>query len=815
MKKIFGLPVFVLILTIAVGVIPFFWLKPGEMDLGGDGSRLFFYDPINYLRYSVLFVIQNVGAGIENPLTFFLPFNLMLVALQSILKSGYLVITLFNSFHLVIAFISMYFIAKDLIGSTKEKDILATEVAGVVVGVMYIFSPVLVRSAWDKAIITHAQFFLNPLMFYLLLKIFITEKFKYIFSFLLLTIIFSTNFSWAAAPLLFSFYPLSLSFIFVYCVFVLKKKISFRIVLTLLIWFLALHAFHYLPLIINIIQGSGLVADKIAQTGGVANPALEYFLESARHITLFPNLIGLPQLVPSIIWFEKIFIFTPFFLVIGLILSSKSDFSKVQKRTFVLIVFFYIISLFFATANVTHLWFRIYSSLFSIPGFSMFRNFYGHWAFVYVFFFSLVCGFGFYVILRNINNVRIQISLGILVALIFTVSALPFIRGDMVNLVLNKNQKIEFKVPIQMDPEYEKLLQFVREIPGEGKFITFPFTESFNQMLRGTQGGMYQGPSIISQLTGKYDYSGYQVLVPFSEVFLSLAKKQDFESLSSLLGLLNIRFIFHNSDPMIMDYFPDFPYQHVKKFLPNTQSEYETFIGKLPIEKRLKYGEYFKIYLLLEKYYLPTIYSPNTYELTTPDIDAWGQRHDAFFADRMQKADPRVVYLDNPYSQKLPSVLNTPLIAYQKINPTKYYVHVSNADGPYMLVLSQAYNQNWKIYKSSLEYSFQPIEQFFSGTISVGKEKNEWLSRNMFETWSVNPMPESIHGKVNGYANAWFISPELMSGIKEYTLIIELKSQRIQYVSLFIFTVVFVSLLCWGIRLLTGYWVKGRQIDTM
>ena len=30
-------------------------MKPGEMDLGGDGSRLFFYDPVNYLRYSVLF----------------------------------------------------------------------------------------------------------------------------------------------------------------------------------------------------------------------------------------------------------------------------------------------------------------------------------------------------------------------------------------------------------------------------------------------------------------------------------------------------------------------------------------------------------------------------------------------------------------------------------------------------------------------------------------------------------------------------------------------------------------------------------------
>ncbi len=815
MKKTFGLPVFVWILSIAIGVMPFFWMKPGEMDLGGDGSRLFFYDPVNYLRYSVLFVIQNVGAGIENPLTFFLPFNLMLIGLQGILKSGYLIITLFNSFHLVAAFISMYLISKELFGHVKKKDTLAIEISGVVVGILYVFSPVLVRSAWDKAIITHAQFFLNPLMFYLLLKIFTTEKLKYIILFLFLTLIFSTNFSWAAAPLLFSFYPLSLCFIFAFCMFILKKKISFRIVLSLVIWFLALHSFHYLPLIVNIIQGSGIVADKIAQTGGVANPALEYFLESARHITLLPNLIGLPQLVPSIIWFEKIFIFIPFLLVVGLILSSKSDFSKVQKRTFVLIVFFYIISLFFATANVTHLWFRIYSFLFSIPGFSMFRNFYGHWAFVYVFFFSLASGFGLFIVLQNIKSKIIQVSLGSLIALVFIVSALPFVRGDMVNLVLNKGQKIEFKVPIKMDPDYENVLQYVREMHKEGKFITFPLTESFNQMLRGSEGGMYQGPSIISQLTGKYDYSGYQVLTPFSEVFLSLAKKQDFESLSSLLGLLNIRYIFHNSDPMIMDYFPDFPYQHVKKFLPNTQSEYETFIGKLPVEKKSQFGEYFKIYSLLEKYYLPTIYSPTSYKITTPEIDPWGQRHDVFFADRIQKTDPRVVYLDNTYLQKLPAILSTPSITYQKINPTKYYVHVSHVDGPYMLVLSQSYNQNWKIYKFNSSNNVKSNEQFFSGSISVGKDRNEWLSRNMFETWSVKPLPESIHGKVNGYANAWFISPEQMNGIKEYTLVIELKSQRSNYVSLFISGFVFTCLPMWGIKRLILNWVNKRKIDTI
>ena len=72
--------------------------------------------------------------------------------------------------------------------------------------------------------------------------------------------------------------------------FILKKKISFRIVLSLVIWFLALHSFHYLPLIVNIIQGSGIVADKIAQTGGV-KPALEYFWKAHVISHYFPILL--------------------------------------------------------------------------------------------------------------------------------------------------------------------------------------------------------------------------------------------------------------------------------------------------------------------------------------------------------------------------------------------------------------------------------------------------------------------------------------------------------------------------------------------
>jgi len=37
-----------IIISVILFFIPFFWLKPGEMDLGGDSTRLYFYDPVSF-----------------------------------------------------------------------------------------------------------------------------------------------------------------------------------------------------------------------------------------------------------------------------------------------------------------------------------------------------------------------------------------------------------------------------------------------------------------------------------------------------------------------------------------------------------------------------------------------------------------------------------------------------------------------------------------------------------------------------------------------------------------------------------------------
>ncbi|MBU2598140.1 MAG: DUF3367 domain-containing protein [Actinobacteria bacterium] len=78
-----------------------------------------------------------------------------------------------------------------------------------------------------------------------------------------------------------------------------------------------------------------------------------------------------------------------------------------------------------------------------------------------------------------------------------------------------------------------------------------------------------------------------------------------------------------------------------------------------------------------------------------------------------------------------------PEIVFKEINPTKYNIQVKEAKYPYLLVLSENFNRNWKLYLN-------------------GK-----------------PVLEKDHLIINGFANSWFISEK-----GDYNLTIEYLPQR-------------------------------------
>lgn len=72
-----------LIITFILFLIPFFWLKPGEIDLGGDTSRLYYYDPAGYFQTNILYNVVSSGIGGEFLSYQFFPYMLFLIALKT------------------------------------------------------------------------------------------------------------------------------------------------------------------------------------------------------------------------------------------------------------------------------------------------------------------------------------------------------------------------------------------------------------------------------------------------------------------------------------------------------------------------------------------------------------------------------------------------------------------------------------------------------------------------------------------------------------------------------------------------------------
>ena len=575
-----------------------FLAKTGRDGLGGDNSRLYFYDPLSYLTNQALYGVVPTGIGGEAVSYWAIPHLLLLAFFKYLFNSPTILISIFNGISLSTAFVSVYCIVREVTkgkNGTKESNWL--ESSAILAGFFYIFSPFAILG-WDRAIITHYQIFLNPLIFFLLLRYFLSANLIYLAGIILMTLLFSPNFTYVAAPGFFSFYPLSFLFLLIYTKYIRKIPIPIKGLCFGAAAFLLLHAFHLVPQLLNLLSPDSGINNAVFSEKAISSRGLDYFIAIAQSVKASISFMGLLQL-------HRIDTISTGFIIFPAIIFLALWWSK--TKTIFLTALFFLVTLFFATANITDLGFNFYKALFRIPGFSMFRNFYGQWGFTYLFFYSVLLGLSMDTVFNKVKK-KYAYLLSFVVVGLSLLTAWPFINGSFYRLDLHQTKYV--KPIIQMDPKYEKVLTYIRNLPVDGKILSFPFPYPGYQLIAGKNGGAYVGPSTFSYLAGKNDFSGYEGLLPFSEFFLQAVRNNDFESIKNLFSILNIRYIFYNSDPYIFDNtFPGFPYGYVRAFLPQTQNLYREFINKLPIEKKRDIGEKFHLYTIKDDIYFPHIYA--------------------------------------------------------------------------------------------------------------------------------------------------------------------------------------------------------------
>lgn len=755
-------------------VVPFFWFKPGEIDIGGDGGRLYFYDPVNLIKNFASYYIFPFGVGTSEASFLYLPFFSVLALLKQIIHSAYILSALYSGMKIMVGFLSVYGIVKELLGNKlKDKSIqTAVSASSILAGLFYIFNPAMTEN-YVRALPTHDQVFLNPLMFYLILKYLATSQFRFLSIALFISLIFSHNFAYSAAPPFFAFYPLSIIFLIVYSKYILKRKFFWKGLVVGLFLFLGLHAFHLLPEFINLFATGSNTNTRVFDTAGIEET-----------ITYFVSVSAIPKL--SFRWFAfSIYskfgwasFIIPLTIFIGLLLRKRRSFT-ILFTGIVFLAYFYLVN-----AKVTNLGIELYKRLFYIPGFGMFRNYYGQWQFVYYFYYAVFFGQAVYFILNRCSRF-IRVLLFCIFVSYLTVSSWQFINGELIN---QNNHTSLTKIGMVMDPRFENTLRYIRSLPINGKILVLPSTDYGYQVVHGLNNGAFVGHSMIGLLTGKKDFAGFMDLAPYSDTFWELSKDENYDGLQRLMGLLNIRYVFYNSDPNIYnDLFPSFPYDYVRKNLPANQTDYQRYVNKLSLTQLYKEGPY-TVYQTEDDYYLPLFYTATNIH-TYQDIPTLSEYAKAKSFFPIQATDARTAFMEQKDCMSMGADIcnaltekakQTPKIYFRQINPTKFRIIVSGAKNPYVLVFSNSFHANWNVYldKTHTDSPASDIS-YFHGDITEGNHISQFISRSIFETRSMIKLPTTTHFPINGYANAWYITPEDTDHKDSYDLIIEMTGQRI------------------------------------
>ncbi len=798
MKKINKQTLIFVVISLILFIIPFFWLHPGEMDLGGDSNRLYFYDPISILKSFGIYSIAPYGTGIPIYSQYLFPFLLFIISLKSIFSSPTILIAIFNGFKLSGSFVFVFLIIKELLKKEEGKEItLAQFLAALLGSLFYTFSPSVIENM-RYALITHSQVFLNPMIFYFILRYLITLSKKYIWLALLITFTFSSNFFLPEPPFV-AFYSIALVFLFLYNFFVLRKPTPWKGIAIGILFFLGIHAFHIVPTISNLFDKGSEYNTRVFESAAKVNVGLEYFNAILPLGKVSEHLL-LPLENQKLSWS---LITIPALIILGFLSFKK------RNRTILLVSIFFFITLFLVSANITQTGVEFYRKLFLIPGFGMFRNFYGQWQWVYTFFYAILTGLAVSYLFSKLRRKYTYIIFIVTISFLLARSLVVF-NGNIVN-VFNRGSK-NVKVVIRMDPNYERMLAYIREIPNDGKIFHVPFTDNSYNIVGGSNKGVYVGQSMVSLLTGKNDFSGYQDIDPFSEVFVKLSREKKYPLIKQMMSLLQIRYVLYNSDEMISDtFFTTFPYGYTG--VPASPSAALDFAHNISKKLIYKTGHY-SLFEVAKEQYLPHFYAVSDVFVynVIPKYDTKYMEASSFFPEKPLdiNRDPRIAFVDSATCNKILSKeicdkknLHTDIknlqIIYQRVSPTKYKVTIKNATSPFLLVFQNSFSQHWKLYPSTPSDTNNIIDSYYtSGAIELLPE-NQAIDKKPFETNGKNSMYDNVHIQVNGYANAWYIKP---SKLGDFSMIVEMTSQKLFYHSLGISGVCLLIFLLYGIKLL-------------
>lgn len=576
-------------------IIPFFWHRVGEVDYGGDSTRLYFYDPVSWLKNVALYIINGLPPfGEAMPNFSLIPFlSFLSIAKKILFDNSYSLNNLLNGIFLSGSFITVYSISGELFGLDEEWE--QNKIIQVISGLFFVLSPLLIYS-WERPLYSFVnQLLAYPLVFLFFLKYLKSGKLKFIFFSLLACFFFAMNFSFPGFPWLLAFFFFAVPFLALFASITKNGKRLIKGLLLFFVLFFSINSFDILPNLYIFMKPSFKSTSDISNYN---NSGITYFLSVCPNVRLIYNLTGqdqynitsgfghpLRKLVFDFgIKFLFLYFFYPITIVLGSIFKNKS-LSKIQIKIFNLILAFFLLIFFFMNAGITGVGLSLYKLFFRIPWFSMFRAYYSKFATIYIFFYSLLLGFSLKAILNVIKNVKIKSFIVLIFFILIIFNGWPLLSGKVANATLWRSENAP--VSTIFNPDYQIFLNRFLKEDDSFKVLSFPLTNENYQVLKGKEKGVYFGPSTLGVLLGKNSFSGAGGFSVYWPIVKHLIVNNNYGGLNKIFGLLNIGYLFYDNDNYIYDSFSKysfFPYSDLLKNIFPDQKAIGKFVGSLGAE---------------------------------------------------------------------------------------------------------------------------------------------------------------------------------------------------------------------------------------
>ena len=358
---------------------------------------------------------------------------------------------------------------------------------------------------------------------------------------------------------------------------------------------------------------------------------------------------------------------------------------------------------------------------------------------------------------RHLKHFSHVCSFLVLVFLLCGVYMWPFWTGD-----LYSSEGVIPSKRIKIPPYYYEATKWLDEQPEDFNVLPLPFGKVLSAYWweNGTQGYLGTNPFLLlsSKPTIVKDYNNE--LVAHS---VSLIINQTLKNVK-ILNLLNVKYIiFHRDSAWAYieghDWWISGSPEQLQSVLSSQEGLYfEKTFGQLDLYRN-EYWTSSRIYVASTAILID---GNLTDMIKTVERNDFPLNEYIFFLrsqnDLQQLLSTQALIVDSKLDNlgTLSPVKNKPIVIYEKIDPTKYIVHVNDSNFPFFLVLSETFHKDWIAY----------IE---------GKQIKS-------------------HFTANGYANSWYINKT-----GSYDVILELRPQKLFYagsaISLitFIFGVIYIS----------------------